>query len=231
MFRYLGAAALLLAAGCLDLGVNANSITLPFDFNVTGENFTPGLANVATEAISGVNLVGELRNLPLPLDVNRKGLYLSGTNPGTDLFLYTQKYFTGFVANRRYRATLQVSYASNFHDGCAAGVGSGTRIKAGVSEFPLEAEEDNQGILRLNVDVGTPVTQGDFATLGDIRNGLTDCPATGVYATRASLIQTQDFEFRTDATGGFILWVGTHSNTAGRSEIYFTSLLLTVNPT
>ena len=231
MFRYIGAAALMLAAGCLSLDANANSISLPFDFHITGENFTPGLANVATGEIAGVNLVGELRNLPSPLDVNRKALYLSGTNPGNDLFLYSQKYFTGFVANRRYRATLQVSYASNFHDGCPTGVGAGTRIKAGVSEFPLEAEADNQGILRLNVDVGTPITSGDFASLGDIRNGLTDCPATGTYATRASLSQTQDFEFRTDATGGFVLWVGTHSNAAGRSEIYFTSLLLTVNPT
>lgn len=228
MFRYLGAAALLLAAGCLNLDNNANSITLDFDFDAVGADYTPGVAGVSTADLPNVNFTGDQRTLPSPLDVNRKALYLAGTNAGTDLFLYQQRYITGLDPNATYNATLQISYASNFHDGCSTGAGPNTAIKAGVSEFPLESAPDNQGVLRLNVDVGTPTTRGDFTALGDIRNGLSGCPSIGTYATRASLSQQQDIDFTTDIAGGFVLWVGIHTSALARTELYITSLRLVI---
>ena len=228
MFRYLGPAALLLAAGCLNLDNNANSIILDFDFDAVGADYTPGVAGVTTADLPNVNFLGDQRTLPSPLDVNRKALYLAGTNAGQDLFLYQQRYITGLDPNATYSATLQISYASNFHDGCTAGAGPNTAIKAGVSEFGLESAPDNQGILRLNVDVGAPTARGDFTSLGDIRNGLSGCPATGTYATRASLSQQQDIDFTTDFAGGFVLWVGIHTSALARTELYITSLRLVI---
>jgi hypothetical protein len=226
MKRSLGAAGLLVAAGCLNTADTSNALTLDFDFNTVGENYVSGLADVPASQVADVAFTGELRTLPAPLDANRKALYLAGTNVSGDMFLFSQKYITGLFPNVTYRANLQVDFASNYPQGCTTGIGPGTFIKAGVSELQLIPAADDQDVLRMNINVGNHTSGGDYTRLGDIRNGLPGCSLPGVFAVAGTGSQRQAVSFTTDAAGGFFLWVGIDSSVPGRAEIYFTALRL-----
>ncbi len=224
MTRHLGAATILLLAGCLN--TEPNTITLPFDFNVVGENWTPGVANVPIDRLADIGVVGELRNLPAPLNTTRQGVYLAGTNVTGDMFVYQQKRFRGLTANTTYTAMLTVEFATDIHAGCTTGIGASTFIKAGASLLELAPAPDGQGILRLAQNLGDHTNGGDFARLGDIRNGLPGCPTPGTLASRSTITQTQPVTLTTDIDGGFILFVGLDSSVAGRVEIYFLAIRL-----
>jgi hypothetical protein len=222
MKRYLGAATILLLAGCLN--TEPTALTLPFDLHLVGENWTPGVANVPVDRLTEVNLVGELRSLPASVATNTNGLYLAGTNVTGDMFLYQQKRFIGLPANTTYTTTLAVQFATDIHGGCTTGIGPSTFIKAGASLLELAPAPDNQGILRVTQDLGDHTNGGDFTRLGDIRNGLSGCPAPGTFASRTTITQTQTLTITTDNDGGFILFVGIDSSVVGRAEIYFISI-------
>lgn len=225
MKRYLGAAITLLLAGCLNTEPLAS--VFDFDMNVVGENWTPKAANVPAARLAEVGVVGDWRPLPAPLPTTRKAVYLAGTNVTGELFLFTQKRFTGLAPNQTFTASFTVQYATSLHADCPIGSGL-TFIKAGVSLLELTSEPDNQGILRVSADVGEHGTQGDFTLLGDIRNGLPGCPTPGTFASKTTLTQTQEITFTTDFDGGFILFVGLDSNAPGPIEFYLIAVRMTI---
>ena len=225
MKRYFGAAMVLLLAGCLN--TEPATTVLPFDLNVVGENWTPGVVNVPVDRLAEVALTGDLRNLPSPLESNRKGLYLAGTNVTGDLLIYQQKRFTGLPANTTYTAALTVEFATDIHNGCTTGIGVSTFIKAGATLLELAPAQDGQGILRVIQNLGDHTNGGDFTRLGDIRNGVAGCPTPGTFARRTTITQTQPVTLTTDGVdGGIILFVGLHSSVVGRAEIYFIAIRL-----
>ena len=64
--------------------------------------------------------------------------------------------------------------------------------------------------------------------MGDIRNGLPGCPTPGTFASKTTLTQTQQSTFTTDFDGGFILFVGLHSNVVGPLEFYLIAIRMTI---
>jgi hypothetical protein len=227
MKRYSGAAAVLLLAGCLNAADTTNTISLPFDFNVVGEGWTAGVADVPETELQNVNLAGDLRVLPSPLP-NRNSLYLAGNNVGGTIFMFQQRRFTDLLPNEPYEVSLEAEFATNYHQGCTTGIGPATFLKAGVSLIEPAAEVDGQGILRMTIDKGSGATAGDYAQLGDIRNGASGCPAPGTYTIQTTVRRSQPLRLVTDAFGGFWLWVGIESTAAGRPEIYIGGLIVTL---
>jgi len=227
MKRYSGAAAVLLLAGCLNAADTTNTISLPFDFNVVGEGWTAGVADVPETELQNVNLAGDLRVLPSPLP-NRNSLYLAGNNVGGTIFMFQQRRFTDLLPNEPYEVSLEAEFATNYHQGCTTGIGPATFLKAGVSLIEPAAEVDGQGILRMTIDKGSGATAGDYAQLGDIRNGAGGCPAPGTYTIQTTVRRSQPLRLVTDAFGGFWLWVGIESTAAGRPEIYIGGLIVTL---
>lgn len=226
MKRYFGAAGILLLTGCLNTEPTAS--IFDFDMNIVGENWTPRAANVPADRLAEVGVVGEWRELPAPLPTARKAVYLAGTNVTGDLFLFTQKRFTGLAPNTTLTASFAVQFATNIHLGCTTGIGPTTLIKAGTSLAELTSEPDNQGILRVSANVGAHASAGDFTLLGDIRNGLPDCPTPGTFASRTTITQTQAITFTTDFDGGFILFVGLDSNVVGPIEFYLIAVRMSI---
>lgn len=226
MKRYLGAATILLLAGCLN--TEPTTIILDFDLNVVGENWTPGVADVPIDRLADVGVVGDLRDLPAPLTTTRKGVYLAGTNLTGDMFLFTQKRFTGLTPNTTFTASFSVQFATDIHTGCTTGIGASTFIKAGATLLELAPAPDNQGILRVLQNVGDHTNGGDFTRLGDIRNGTAGCPTPGTFASRTTFTQTQTVTFTTDIDGGFILFIGLDSSVMGRVELYIIAVRMTL---
>jgi hypothetical protein len=227
MKRYSGAAALLLLAGCLNAADTTNTISLPFDFDEVGEGWTAGVADVPETELQNVNFVGELRVLPAPLP-NRDALYLAGDNVSGSIFMFQQRRFTGLLPNEQYQVELEAEFATNFHQGCTTGIGPATFIKAGVALIEPAVEPDGQGILRMTIDKGTGATAGDYTQLGDIRNGASGCPVPGTYTIQTTIMRSQPLRLVTDAFGGFWLWIGIESTAAGRPEIYFGGVIVTL---
>ena len=227
MKRYSGGAALLLLAGCLNAADTTNTISLPFDFDDVGEGWTAGVADVPETQLPNVNLVGDLRALPSPLP-SRDALYLAGNNVSGTIFMFQQRRFTGLIPNEQYEVALEAEFATSYHQGCTTGIGPATFLKAGVSLIEPAAEVDAQGILRMTIDKGTGATAGDYAQLGDIRNGATGCPSPGTYTIQTTIMRSQPLRLVTDAFGGFWLWIGIESTGAGRPEIYLGGVIVTL---
>jgi hypothetical protein len=227
MKRYSGAAALLLLAGCLNAADTTNTISLPFDFDEVGEGWTAGVADIPETELPNVNFVGDLRVLPSPLP-NRDALYLAGTSGGGPMFMFQQRRFTGLLPNEQYEVELEAEFATNYHQGCSTGLGPTTFLKAGVALIEPAVEPDGQGILRMTIDKGTGATAGDYAQLGDIRNGASGCPAPGTYTIQTTIMRSQVLRLVTDAFGGFWLWIGIESTAAGRPEIYLGGVIVTL---
>jgi hypothetical protein len=227
MKRYSGAAALLLLAGCLNAADTTNTVSLPFDFNVVGEEWIAGVADVPETEVLNLNFAGDLRVLPSPLP-NRNALYLAGDNVSGTIFMFQQRRFTGLVPNEQYDVALEAEFATSYHQGCTTGIGPATFIKAGVALIEPAAEPDGQGILRMTIDKGTGATAGDYTQLGDIRNGADGCPVPGTYTIQTTIMRSQSLRLVTDAFGGFWLWIGIESTAAGRPEIYFGGMIVTL---
>jgi hypothetical protein len=216
--------ALAALAGCLNAGDSQSNITLDFDFNVFGNDWIPGAADYPEAQAAAVGLVGDLRTLPAPLSTVQKALYLKGTNVSGDLFLYQSKFIPGLAPSTQYLVSLQVEYATNYHAGCSAGPGPLTVIKAGLSSTALTPGTDAQGVVRVDLDKGTGTNPGDYTQLGDIKNNLTGCPASGTFAIRTTGLQRQSAVLMTDSQGGFFIFIGTQSSFVGSHEIYITKL-------
>jgi hypothetical protein len=228
--RFLGAAlavALFATAGCLDVG----PATTTLDFDLTdgglGGNWVVAAADYPLGREADVNVVGDRRELPAAIG-DAFTLYQAGTNVTGDLFVFQKKLWTGLLPLTDYRASLQVEFASNVHAGCTTGVGPNVVIKAGVTTFEPLVDFDAQSIYRLNIDNGSGTSAGDFTQLGDIRNKLTGCPATGTWALKTTSKVTQPIDLHTDAAGAFWMFIGTQSSVLARHEIYITRVFLQI---
>lgn len=218
----------LLAAGCLGSTESTLKQSLTFDMNIVGQGWVAGATGFPESQGALVDLVGELRPLPAPLSGQRNALYLKGTNPGGELFLFQKKYFEGLPANTTYAVSLEVEFATAYHGGCTTGPSPVTFIKVGASGLEPLISIDGQGVRHFSLNTGTGASAGDFVSGGDIRNELAGCPAPGTFGTRVTLIRNQQAPLVTDATGGIHLFVGTQSSFVGEHEIYILALRLTL---
>lgn len=216
-----------LTVGCLD--VAPASTGLPFDFTVEGfaSGWTLGVADVPVAQLADVNAQGGEFPLPAIFSTTGHSLFQAATNVSGDLFVYQEKYIGSVRPSTNYNVSLQIEFVTNIHSGCTTGIGPSVVIKAGLTRSEPVAMPDAQGILRMNIDKGAGTARGVYTQLGDIRNGLAGCPASGTYAARTSGVIRQTEVLRTDDLGGFFIFIGTQSSFQARHEIYITGL--TVN--
>ncbi|HEV8356648.1 MAG TPA: hypothetical protein VGQ17_07735 [Gemmatimonadales bacterium] len=235
MFRILRAglppATLLLLAGCLSIGRDANSQRLDFNFrdSTIAAGWAVEAADFPTTRLADVGLVGDWRPLPSEVSTTLSGLYMSGTNVTGDLFVFLKKRLTGLPAGQRYSIAIQLEYVSNVHSGCTSGLATSVWIKAGVSALAPIAFDDG-GVYHLTLDKGIQSAAGSYTQLGNIRNGLSGCPSTGSFAVRLTNRQDQSATLTTDSEGGFWIFLGTQSAVLARHELYITALQVTLFP-
>lgn len=221
LFAALGAAALLVTTGCLDVGPNTTTLDFDLTINELGQNWEPGAADYPVGREADVNLVGDQRALPAAVGT-ANAVYQSGTNVTGELFVFQRKYWSGLRPSTTYKAELQVQFASNVHSECTSGVGPGVVIKAGVTSLEPRVDVDAQNIYRFSLDKGTFTTAGQYVQVGNIGNGLSGCPAVGTWNVRNTVTLRQSADLVTDDLGGFWMFVGTQSSVLARHEIYVT---------
>lgn len=217
---------LVAAGGCLSTDENASGIPVDFEFTIAGaaDGWAVGAADYPVGSEAQVDLMGDQRALPADVSTEFLGLYESGTNVGSDLFVFHKRFFTAPAGT--YKVSALVQFVTDAQGECTTGVGPAVVIKAGASLTEPMAIPDNQGIYRMNIDKGTQTSGGDFVQLGNMRNGLAGCASPGTFAARTTPLLSQTQQLVVDATGGFWMFIGTQSTFNGRHEIYFTHFRL-----
>lgn len=210
---------------CLNSAAPQNTITLDFDMTIVGDGWIAGASDFDVGREVDIDLVGEVRNLPDPLNPERRGFYLAATNVSDDLFIFAKKRFEGLPANTTYLVSMAVEIASTIHFGCTVGTGALVWIKVGaLAAEPLAVEENGRWVM--NLDKGDQATKGQFVQLGDIRNELSGCPSPGTWGIKGTLLQSQAMTLTTDELGGFWIFLGTESGFESRHEVFFNGFRL-----
>lgn len=218
-------AAAMLVTGCV--GDTRTTQSFTFDFNIVRDGWVSGAADYPEAQAAAVGATGGVQTLPAPLPTTQNALYLRGTTVGGDLFLFQKRHFTGLAGGETYTISLQVDIATNYHSGCTTGPGPATYLKAGLSAIePLTFTD--QGMVRMSIDKGVGTAGGDFAQLGDIRNGSGGCPAPGTFAIHTTPLKTQPVALTADLDGGFWVFIGTQSSFPGQHEIHITGMKFVV---
>jgi hypothetical protein len=222
------AAALLSTVGCLDVAPNVQTLDFFLSDAGIGDGWDVAAADYPIGREADVNVVGERRSLPASIG-NGTTLYQSGTNVTNDLFVFQKKLWNGLIPGT-YEVSFQIEFISNVHEGCTTGIGSGVVLKAGVSSEEPAVTTDAQSIYRVAINKGTGTSGGDFTQLGDIRNGLTGCPATGTYAINTTPKVKQATDLVVLAGGTFWMFLGTQSSALARHEVYLTRVSVSFSP-
>jgi len=227
MRKSLLAFALLGLSSCLGTVAPSFTRTIDFDMDVVGQGWTSGASDFEVGREADVALVSELRTLPGPLDQQRHGIYLAGTNFSDDLFIFTKKYFDGLTPNTMYDVAMAVEIASDIHADCTVGTGALVWVKVGAVGFePMPVQDAGKWVM--NIDKGDQAAKGQFIQLGDIRNNRPGCPSPGTWDIKGTTVQPQAMRLTTDELGGFWIFLGTESGFESRHELFFDGFRLQV---
>jgi hypothetical protein len=221
-----------LLAGCGSGGSAPGQTTFSFDFGQGAQGWTTGFSDYPVGQEQFFQLDSGLRTLPPPLDQNSKGVLLSGINHSDDLFMFLTGRLTGLRPDRKYRFRFLVEFATNAPSGCISIGGSpGESVVVKVGASPTEPQPKAvAGGYIMNIDKGNQSQDGtDAIVVGNVANGLTDC-GNPVY-TMKTLQNTQGtFTAKTDSQGTMWAIVGSDSGFEGETALYYTKIVVTVEP-
>lgn len=204
-------------------GSTPDRTTFTFDFGEGVQGWTTGFANYPAGEEQFYELDSGLRSLPPPLNQSSTGILLSGVNHSDALFMFLKGRLTGLKPDQNYAFQFLVEFASNAPSGCV-GVGGapGEAVVVLAGASPIEPEAVIVGgDYKMNIDEGVVV--------GNVANGLTDCD-NPVYVMKTVPTTPVAFTATTDSQGTIWTTVGTRSGFEGRTAVYYTKVVVTVQP-
>ena len=176
---------------------------------------------------------------PPGIDEGEGFFHLAASNRSDDLFQYMFRSIgpiQGLEADREYRVSFEVAFASNAPSGCAGiggAPGESVWMKVGATdEQPVPISEN--GETRLSVDKGNQSTGGEDAEVaGVIANGIPCEEALEQDPTPYAMVEishTLDGTVTPDPEGELWLLVGVDSGFEGRTSIYYDSVTVRLMP-
>lgn len=164
----------------------------------------------------------------LPYIINRdsaiNSLKLSGTNIDNGLFMFVKRQISGLRPNTNYEIFMSVRLASKepiSNNGLEDTSGELVYVKVGASTIEPKVELESQGeYYRLNFDKGAGAEGGaSVLIVGNI--GVSTTTTKYALITRNS---SESFQATSDSNGKMWLIVGTDSQYAGRTVVYYTQI-------
>ncbi len=194
-----------------------------YQFDSGTEGWVGDFADYPVGEAESYGLTFEQATLPSPLDQSNGALRLVGTNRSDDLFMFAKKQITGLEANKTYKITFTVEFASNVPDnmvGVGGSPGESVWIKAGATAIEPVPAEDDMDYYRINIDKGNQSQGGaDMVVLGDFSND-TDSDEY----TLKTVTNNDPFYATTNVDGELWLIVGTESGFEATTDIYINSI-------
>lgn len=219
----------LASSACVEI-TGVKGTTLSFAFAGGAEGWVGGFSDYPLAQRDEVEFVAEHRHLPQPLDQSEGALYQSGNNLSDDLFMFFKRRVEGLEPGRTYRVSYSVTIASNVAHGCDAGPGPMTHVKVGASTIePLPDVIDQEGWVRMNIDVGSQVNDGANAVVvTDIRNQRPECSDKRYGLKKVD--SEKGVEIQADETGALWLLIGTDSAWESPYDLYFSHVEARLTP-
>ena len=195
-----------------------------FDFSTEQHDWIPGFSDYPAGPDDSARF--ELRysyTEPVsPSKLTKRSVMLSGNNLNRDLFMYLKRKITGLKPDTDYTITFSVELASDLNPSQYSPTSGSVYLKAGATASEPESIVQS-GSHILNIDKGENNSAGeDVVTLGDI---LTPEISTGYTLVNLNNTMTnRRFVTRTNADGELWLIIGTDSNLAGTTSVYYTRI-------
>ncbi|MET3981447.1 hypothetical protein ABIB62_003971 [Mucilaginibacter sp. UYP25] len=170
------------------------------------------------------NLSFNTANLPLPLNVTKKGLKISGNNHSDDLFMFIKKKISGLKANQNYKFNFQIELASNAPSN-ASGIGGapGESVYLGAGVTSIEPKKVKlEGFYRMNINKISQSQSGkDMKIIGNVANGTQKSDYT-------LLQRSGEFSGTANEKGEAWIIIGTDSGFEGTSTLFYTNVKTTI---
>lgn len=190
------------------------------DFQLEAGAWVAGFSDVAADLADNVQFEGTV--VGHPLNMVRPSLYLFGHNISDDLFMFWKRRVFGFVPGASYDVRMEVDYATQYQQGCHAGVGPAVLIKMGATTQEPLVVEIADGSLRMTIDKGEQFEEGSaIRILGDHRNGVPGCVTDAPFAERSRSSGARSVRVTADNQGAVWLVVGTESAFEVANAIHF----------
>jgi len=204
-----------------------------FDFAVSDHGFVAGFADYPSREFDPAlyDFVANRRARPANLG-GTPALFIGGSNRSDDLFMFWKKRITGLPPNTPVRLTMEIEFASKYTVGLigiGGPPGEGVVVKAGAVPIEpqpfIDPQTDNWW--RMNLDKGNQSVGGaDMTVVGHVGK-----PDDGT-ESYAALVLGQHGAAMTAATaadGSLWLVFGTDSGFEGRSELYYSRLVVWID--
>ena len=195
-----------------------------FDFEESAQEWVAGFADLPADYDEDVfQLESSWQELPSGLE--GRGIYMQGDNKSSDLFMFLKVQVEGLKPDTTYDATFAVDLATNIPEGMTGiggSPGESVYVKAGATAVEPVAEEDDSGMLRMNIDKGNQATEGeDMINLGNIAYTPESTDDAGDWKIKPLDSEGQPFTVTSDGDGKAWLIVGTDSGFAGLTAVYY----------
>lgn len=189
-------------------------------FNSGLGSWLAGIADYPPHLESHIGFVAEHVT---PDDSRPGGYFLSGNNGSDDLFMFIKSPVSGLEPGTFYEVRFDVEFGTNSPSNCSGAGGApgeGVWVKAGAVSFePLSVLDEEDEYLRMNVDIGHQMNDGEHAVIvGDVGNGL-DCIKEW---REKELSGDTSVRAQADDEGRLWLLIGTDSGFESRTDIVFT---------
>jgi hypothetical protein len=217
--RALPALALLTLLAC-EPSATAPALTFTDDFQGESGAWVAGFSDVDAALAEHVQFEGTV--VGHPLHMVKLSLYLYGNNISDDLFMFWKRRVEGLVPGASYDVRMELDYATQYQDGCDAGVGPAVLIKMGASTQEPRVVEIADGSLRMTIDKGEQFEEGSaIRILGDHRNGVPGCATDAPFAERSRSSGARSVRVTADNQGAVWVIVGTESAFEVANAIHF----------
>lgn len=158
--------------------------------------------------------------------VTKRSVMLSGNNVNSDLFMFLKRRIDGLQPNKSYTLTFAVDMATDLKGTVSSSDGA-VYLKAGAVGMEPRSLID-RGQYVMNIDKGNHGLAGnDMISLGDIRVASTT--ASYSLVTRNNTMANSRYTARANSNGELWLIIGTDSNLAGTTTLYYTRINVVIS--
>ncbi|QHW00167.1 hypothetical protein [Spirosoma endbachense] len=217
--------------GCRDQNADISDSTflVVTDFAKGADNWKADYSDYQLNEADSLHFVSGIRSLPMPLDTTRKAFLVGSTNASDDLFMFLKRKLSGLRPTTNYQIAYELELASKYPAqsvGIGGSPGLALHLKVGASAVEPVKVAKNQGYY-LNLDKGDQATGGkDVILIGDASNDSAD----DRYRLVRRFSQGKNLMAQTDKNGALWLVVGTDSGYEGRTDIYYSRILVSLRP-
>ncbi|WP_156966278.1 PEP-CTERM sorting domain-containing protein [Algiphilus aromaticivorans] len=231
------AAASLLLAACSSSQNDSGRQVVTLDFTAAdapdASGWEAGFADYSPEQEEIMEFASGHEPLPGKLSGEGHGLMVGATNRSDDVFMYWTGPVQGLAPETSYEARFRVEFATDSPAGCAGiggAPGESVWVKTGMTTRqpePVLVEEH----WRMNIDKGNQSAGGkDAIIIGNVANEGSGCNV-GERVWELKTVESDGaFILNTDSDGVAWVTVGTDSGFEGRTELFYTRIVATLEP-